>query len=65
MKRMVSTFWKISVDLASNNSSDKAGIADQLMMFSDSYTLETLMVEYKCDIQNISQPGKHPGHSEG
>lgn len=28
MKRMVSTFWKISVDLASNNSSEEAGIAD-------------------------------------
>lgn len=65
MKRMVSAFWKISVDLVSNNSSEKAGIADQLMMFSDPYTLGTLIVEYQCDIQNISQRGKHPGQSEG
>mgnify|MGYP006996444996 CR=1 FL=1 len=28
----------------SNNSSEKAGNIDQLLMFSDSHTLETLMV---------------------
>lgn len=53
-------FWEGSVDLVSNNSSEKVGNTDQLLMFSDSHTLETLMVEYECNIQNISQTGKTP-----
>lgn len=44
----------------SNNSSEKACIADPFtdvfLLLSASYTLETLMVESKCDVQNIYQP---------
>lgn len=44
----------------SNNSSEKAGNIDQLLMFTDSHTLEILMVEYECNIQSMSQTGKTP-----
>lgn len=48
------------MDLESNNSSEKAAIADPVtdvcLLLSASYTLETWMVESKCDIQNIYQP---------
>lgn len=48
------------MDLVSYNSSEKAAIADPVtdvrLLLSASHTLETCMVESKCDFQNIYQP---------